>query len=145
VQTDPQALARTLDSVHDLADHPQLQRLEGAARVLVDLRVLDLSLVTSTLGVFERCGAQEDFGIFHTLQCYLEYFAEDPAVRAAFVASVRRAPSWKTIEMLPGFADRQGAIEILEELKRKKSKFRDKRYSADWIADQLEELRSEED
>jgi hypothetical protein len=144
VKTDRKALAQTLDTVHDIDDPAQCQRLESAARELGDLGTLDMSLVASTLAVFERCGAQEDYGMFHSLQCYLERFADEPDVRAAFVASVRRAPSWKTIEMLPGFAGREGAIEILEQIQRDAS-FRDRRYEADWIEDQIEELRSEED
>jgi hypothetical protein len=92
--------------------------------------------------VLERCGAQDDFGMFHTLQCYLEHHSEDKRVQEAVQGSVRKAPSWKTIEILPNFAGVEGSVRLLEQIQREK-KFTDQRYDAGWLAEQIDDLRKE--
>ena len=139
---DPAALARSLDGIDNLGDEAQSERLEQAAAALYDFPTLDLTLVRAALGVLERCGAQDDFGMFHTLQCYLEHHSEDKRVQEAVQGSVRRAPSWKTIEILPGFAGIEGSVRLLEQIQREK-KFTDQRYNASWLAEQIDDLRKE--
>lgn len=139
---DPAALARSLDAIDNLDDQDQCERLEQAAAALYTFPTLDLTLVRAALGVFERCGAQDDFGMFHTLQCYLEHHSEDRRVQEAVQGSVRRAPSWKTIEILPGFAGVEGSVRLLEQIQREK-KFTDKRHGAGWLAEQIDDLRKE--
>lgn len=139
---DPRALAASLDGIADLGDEDQCERLEQAAAALYDFPTLDLTLVRAALGVLERCGAQDDLGMFHTLQCYLEHHCEDKRVQEAVQGSVRRAPSWKTIEILPSFAGVEGSVRLLEMIQREK-KFNDPRYDASWLAEQIDDLRKE--
>jgi hypothetical protein len=52
---------------------------------------------------------------------------------------VARAPSWKTLEILGGFASPDEARAVLREVKATR-RFQDRRFDADWLDERLEEL-----
>ena len=77
--------------------------------------------------------------MFSSMISWLEKFSDDPATRAAVQASVRRAPSWPAIQMLPAFATGDEARAILAEVLASGS-FRDPRYQRSWLEKRLAEL-----
>lgn len=129
------SLTEELNSIHDL--DTQLSALETLAGQLGDADH-DPATLAAVLGVLERCGHMEDFGVFATLANYLE--AADPDAVGPLVAdSVRRAPCWKTIELLPAFVDAADARVILEHV-RTAGLLKDERFDDEWLASQLDEL-----
>lgn len=128
-------LADELNSINDL--ETQFATFETLAGQLA-VADHDPATVAAVLGVFERCGHMEDFGVFGTLANYLE--AADPdVVGPLVVASVRRAPCWKTIEILPGFVDAADARAVLEHVQMA-GLLKDERFDDEWLASQLDEL-----
>lgn len=74
--------------------------------------------VPGVLAMFERNAEQDDFGVFHAYANYLEQFdgAREVAgstVGALIADSVRRAPMWKTCEILGGFVRPEEAAQAL--------------------------------
>lgn len=131
----PAEIRDALASVTNIEE--QAMTMESAVVALDD--VADPSLVEPVLALFERCGDQDDFGMFSSMISWLETFHGDPAARAAVQASVRRAPSWPTIQILPAFATGDEARAILREVLDGGS-FRDARYQRSWLEQRLAEL-----
>lgn len=128
-------IRESLDSVQNIEE--QAQVLEDTVNALEELH--DPSLVPPVLGVFERCGSQDDFGLFGSLLSFVERFSSDPASRLAVQASVRLAPSWPSLQLLPAFSTTEEARAILQHVL-KDGSFRDPRYSKDWLEKKLAEL-----
>ena len=98
----------------------QLEELGELAQQLDGLR--DPALVPAILGLFERHGEEEDFGLFHSLSSYIEQFSGDAVVgdstvAALVVASVRRAPRWITQELVGCFVSEEEAEALAQALR----------------------------
>ena len=131
-----------LDSVHHLEN--QAPVLEEAVNAMEDIdAATTAALVPAVLALFERCGHEDDFGMFSSLRGDFERVADDAASRAAVQASVRRAPSWPTLQLLPSFSTPAETRAILTQVLADGS-FKDPRYSREWLEARLEELSAAE-
>lgn len=85
----------------------QIAEAEAASNALTGLE--DPQFVPAVLAMFERNAEEDDFGVFHGFSAYIEQFdaaqtVGDATVGALIADSVKRAPMWKTCELLPGFS-----------------------------------------
>ena len=136
---EPAAEIRTkLQQVKVIDDQAAL--LEEAINALDEVQ--DPSLVDDVLAVFERCDGQDDYGLFSSLQTWIERLPDAPGLRASVRASLIRHPTWKVIEMIGGFTDSGAhAADLLEQVQREGT-FRDQRYKPDWLQKRISELRA---
>lgn len=134
----PEEIRTRLKQVTVIDDHVSI--LEEAVNALDELQ--DPALVDEVLAVFERCDGQDDYGLFSSLQNWMEGLRDTPGVRAAVQASLLRHPTWKVIEMIGGFSDSEAqAAELLEQVQREGT-FTDRRYQPDWLQKRIAELKS---
>ena len=104
--------------------------------------VQEPALVDEVLAVFERCAGQDDYGLFSSLQQWIERLPDTPGVRASVQASLLRHPTWKVIEMIGGFADNGAQAAALLEQVQREGTFTDPRYRPDWLQKRITELKS---
>jgi hypothetical protein len=127
-------IAAKLDSITNVEE--QAQALEDAVNALEDTK--DASCVAPILRLFERCGTQDDFGMYQSLINVIEQF-DDESSRLAVQASARRAPAWPTLQILGGFSTPSEKRAILEQILAEGS-FKDPRYDRGWLEKQLAEI-----
>lgn len=95
------------------------EQIDNAARVGEKLEGNeDPQFIPAVLTMFERNAAEDDFGVFHAFANYVEQFEADQSVGdvtlgALIATSVKRAPMWKTCELLVGLVDTSEATEVL--------------------------------
>lgn len=110
-------IKETLDGI--VAFEKQINEAEAVSGKLGGLD--DPQYVPAVLAMLERNAEEDDFGIFGAFGHYLEQFEADRAVDgttvgALIAASVKRAPMWKTCELLPGFSAPNDSTRIFVEL-----------------------------
>jgi len=134
----PEEVRARLKQVTVIDEHAPI--LEEAVNALDELQ--EPSLVDEVLAVFERCDGQDDYGMFSSLQHWIERLPDAPGVRASVRASLVRRPTWKVIEMIGGFTDSGAqAAELLEQVQREGT-FTDPRYQAGWLQKRIAELKA---
>jgi hypothetical protein len=136
--TTPDEIRSRLKQVTVIDDHASI--LEEAVNALEDLN--EPALLDEVLGVFERCGGQDDYGLFSSLQHWIERLPDTPAVRASVQASLLRHPTWKVIEMIGSFTDSGPQAAALLEQVQREGTFTDPRYQAAWLQKRITELKS---
>lgn len=91
-------LIAKLDSIESL-DEDGMATFEAITEKLESAPKKDRALLDAILGFLERCGDDDDFGLFSTAECWIDEFPG--AMRTSgLLASVGRRPMWKTLELV---------------------------------------------
>jgi len=131
-------LRTDLEQISVIDDHAVL--LEQVINELEDQR--EAALVDDVLRMFERCRGQDDYGMFSSLQCWIDKLPRSPELDAVVQASLLRGAPWKVVEMIGGYTSSPAqAADLLEQVLREGT-FRDEQYSASWLQKRIDELRA---
>ena len=105
--------------------------------------------VPAVLAMFERNAEQDDFGVFHAYSNYIEELEPSEVVEGKTVSewlqeSVKRAPMWKTCELLTMFVSPEQAARVyVETLNNPSLKSSSKETATDNLSSLLEDYGGE--
>jgi hypothetical protein len=97
----------------------QIEEAQAVSELLEEVESPEY--IPAVLAMFERNAEEDDFGVFHAYSNYIEAVEADTLVDGKTVAewlqeSVKRAPMWKTCELLTMFVSTEQAMRVYLEI-----------------------------